>query len=207
MRHAAPSGGGGSVNRPVLAAIAAGVLGIVALGGWGLSGLGGDGGHPKQKISPQASSTAKQTARRLKPANVKSDNDPPHPDRHASNNLANVIDSNNASVWTTEGYETADFGRYRPGVGLVIDMGKTVTVARVKVSMPSASTPGSVELRVGDVSGTNATKTDTGDASGDFELNGKQTRGRYLTLWFTRLPRIGKYYRATVRDVSVYGTD
>ncbi len=204
-RHAS-GGGNGSMSRPALAAIAVGVLILVALGGWGLSRLGGGGGSGgKQKAGAKSSTVAKPTVQKLTPAGVNAYNRPPHPDGTASQDLSKVIDSSKSSAWTTQHYNSADFGRLRPGVGLVVDMGKTVTVSKVKVLMPSASQQGTVELHVGDSAGPGAKQTDTGGASGSFDLSGKQAKGRYITLWFTRLPDVGQF-RATVRDVSVYGT-
>jgi len=200
------SNGTGSISRPVLAAIAVGVLVLVALGGWGLSHLGGgDSGGTKQKTGAKNSSTAKPANQELTPARVHAYNRPPHPDDTASNDLDKAIDSNKSSAWTTQHYSSASFGKLRSGVGLVIDMGKVVTVSKVKVLMPNAGQQGTVELHVGDSLGPGTTKTDTGGASGSFDLDGKSTKGRYITLWFTKLPNIGEF-RATVRDVAVYGT-
>ncbi|HEY0541000.1 MAG TPA: AMP-binding protein [Actinoallomurus sp.] len=203
VRHA--SEGGGAMSRPLLAAIAVGVLLLVAIGGWGLSRMGGGGGDSKQKAGTKTSSAAKPTIQELTAAHVLPYNRPPHPDDTASIDLDKVIDASKASAWTTQHYNSADFGKLRKGIGLVIDMGKTVTVSKVKVTMPSASQDGTVELHVGDSQGTGAQQTDTGGASGTFDLDGKQTKGRYVTLWFTKLPNIGEF-RATVRDVAVEGT-
>lgn len=199
------SAGGGTISKPVLVVIAVGVLLIVAIGGWGLSRLGGGGGGSEQKAGASSTPVAKPSLQKLKPARVIADDDPPHPDRHAPEALRSAIDPDKSSFWTTEHYDSAHFGGLRQGVGLVIDMGKTVTVSQVKVSMPAAGSPGTVELHVGDTQGHGAPQTDSSDASGAFTLNGKQAKGRYLTLWFTKLPNIGQF-KAQVRDVAVYGT-
>jgi serine/threonine protein kinase len=205
VRHAAE--GGGSMSRPLLAAIAVGVLLLVAIGGWGLSrmGGGGGGGDSKQKAGTKTSTAAKPTVQELTPSRVLPYNHPPHPDDTASLDLTKAIDSSKSSAWTTQHYTSAGFGQLRNGIGLVIDMGKTVTVSKVKVTMPSAGQNGTVELHVGDSQGPGAQQTDTGGASGTFDLDGKQAKGRYVTLWFTKLPNIGEF-RATVRDVAVEGT-
>jgi hypothetical protein len=190
----------------VLAAIAAGVLILVAVGGWGLSRLGGGGDDgSKQKAGAGTSPTAKPAAQKLKAVGASAFNRPPHPDGAATSDLGKAIDGSKSSAWTTQHYGNARFGGYRSGIGLVIDMGKPVAVSKVKVTMPDAGAPGSVELHVGDSEDASSTQTDTGSASGAFELNGKQTKGRYVTLWFTKLPNIGQF-RAVVRDVAVYGT-
>jgi hypothetical protein len=205
VRHTS-SNNGGSISRPVLAVIAVGVLILVALGGWGLSRLGGGGGGgSKEKAGAKNTTVAKPSVQKLNPKTAIAFNRPPHPDDAASNDLGKAIDPNKSSAWTTQHYQGADFGKLRHGVGLVIDMGKSVTVSKVKVLMPTAGQQGAVELHVGDSLGTGAPKTDTGPASGAFDLDGKQAKGRYVTLWFTKLPNVGEF-RATVRDVAVYGT-
>jgi serine/threonine protein kinase len=199
------SDGAGSISRPVLAAIAVGVLVLVALGGWGLSRLGGGGDGAKDKAGTKNTAAAKPSVTELKPVRALAFNRPPHPDDSASNDLSKAIDASKTSAWTTQHYNSADFGKLRSGVGLVIDMGKSVAVSKVKVLMPTAGAQGTVEMRVGDSLGTASPKVDTGSASGTFDLDGKQAKGRYVTLWFTKLPNVGEF-RATVRDVAVYGT-
>ena len=156
---------------------------LVALGGWGLSRLGGGGGDAaKEKAGAKNTTVAKPTVTKLKTVRATAYNPEPHPDDAASNDLAKAIDANKSSAWTTQHYNGADFGKLRNGVGLVIDLGKSVSVSKVKVLMPAASEQGTVELHVGDSMGTDATKTDTGPASGSFDLDGKDAKGRYVTL-------------------------
>ncbi|MDN3352878.1 AMP-binding protein [Actinomadura sp. DC4] len=205
VRHS-PSNGSGSVSRPVLAAIAVGVLIIVGLGGWGLSRLGGGGGDDtKDKAGAKTSTSAKPTVVKLKTVGASAYNRPPHPDSSATQDVGNAIDNSKSSAWTTQHYGNAHYGGYRSGIGLVIDMGKSVTVSNVKVMMPQASAAGTVELHVGDSKDASTPQAGTAAASGSFEINGKQTKGRYVTLWFTKLPNVGEF-RAVVRDVAVYGT-
>ncbi|MFB9835946.1 hypothetical protein ACFFNX_27575, partial [Actinoallomurus acaciae] len=200
------SGGGvGSISRPVLAAIVVGVLVLVALGGWGLSQLGGGGGDgTNPKAGTKTSTAARPAAEKLTVSRALADNRAPHVDGAASSDLGKAIDGSKSSYWTTQHYNGADFGKLRSGIGLVLDMGKTVTVSSVKVLMPGG-TPGTVELHIGDSPDHGTQQIDTSDASGSFTLNGKQAKGRYVTLYFTKLPNIGEF-KARVRDVAVYGT-
>ncbi|MCO5995103.1 protein kinase family protein [Actinoallomurus rhizosphaericola] len=204
------SGGGntrGSSNRPLLVAVVVVVLVVVAVGGWALSQMGGGDGTKNAKGGTQSSTSASPTPKvaELKVDRVLLDNDPPHADTTAPKDLGNAIDKSKSSFWTTQHYYGADFGGQRKGIGLVLDMGKTVTVDKVAVSMPDG-TPGRVELRVGDSQKSSASQTqDTGDAVGTFELKGKQAKGQYITLWFSKLPSIGSF-QIKVKDVTVYGT-
>jgi hypothetical protein len=187
--------------------IAVGVLILVALGGWGLSHMGGDDNSgAKEKAGAKTSPTAKASAQKLTPSRVQTDNRGSHPDGAAPQDLNKAIDSSKSSYWTTQHYTSATYGGLRSGIGLVLDMGKTVTVADVKVLMPTNGTPGTVEMHIGDSPNSSTPQIASGDAIGSFELDGKQAKGRYVTLWFTKLPNIGEY-KARVRDVAVYGTD
>jgi eukaryotic-like serine/threonine-protein kinase len=209
VRHAAGGGGGGAgtISRPVLAVIAVGVLILVALGGWGLSHMGGDDDSgAKEKAGAKTSPTAKATAQKLTPSRPLADNRGSHPDGAAPQDLNKAIDSSKSSYWTTQHYNSATYGGLRSGIGLVLDMGKTVTVSDVKVLMATNGSPGTVELHIGDSPNSSTPQITSGDATGSFELDGKQAKGRYVTLWFTKLPYIGEF-KARVRDVAVYGTD
>jgi hypothetical protein len=204
VRHSS-SGGGGSISRPVLAAIIVGVLVIIALGGWGLSQLGGgDDNGTNPKAGTKTSPATKAATEKLPVSKVLAYNRGPHADSSANSDLGKATDDNKSSYWTTQHYNGADFGRLRSGIGLVLDMGKTVSVSNVKVSMPPG-TPGTVELHIGDSPTSGTQQTDTGDAVGSFTLNGKQAKGRYVTLYFTKLPNIGEF-KARVQNVAVYGT-
>jgi hypothetical protein len=204
-RHAAEVGG--TVSRPVLAAIAVGVLLIVAIGGWGLSRLGGGGGDSKQKAGAKTSSAAKPKVGVLKPQGAAGYDASPgsHPDAALPKDPGNAIDASKASFWGTQHYIDPHYGRYKKGLGLMIDMGHSVKVDHVEVTMPDASQQGTVELRVGDSDDVSMPKTDTGPASGVFRLSGGSAQGRYLLLWFTKLPMTDQY-RVRVNDVVVYGT-
>ncbi|MCO5970190.1 protein kinase family protein [Actinoallomurus soli] len=207
MRSSGGGNGRGSSNRPLLVAVVVVVLVVVAVGGWALSQMGGDDGTKNAKGGTQSSTSASPTPKvgELKVDRALLDNDPPHADTTAPKDLGNAIDKSKSTYWTTQHYYGADFGGQRKGIGLVLDMGRTVTVDRVAVSMPDG-TPGRVELRVGDSQKSSASQTqDTGDAVGNFELKGKQAKGQYITLWFSKLPSIGSF-QIKVKDVTVYGT-
>jgi serine/threonine protein kinase len=209
--HRADGGrnGQGSVNKPLMAALVAVVLVVVAVGGWGLSQMNDNSAakNTKGRTQSSPSQSIKPSVRELKPVRADIDNDPPHADTTAPNDISKAIDGNKSSFWTTQHYFDADFGRQRKGIGLVLDMGKTVTVDKVTVVMPPSGSPGRVELHVGDsAKSSDSEAEDTGDAAGIFNLKGKQAKGRYITLWFTKLPKIG-LYQIKVKDVTVTGTD
>jgi eukaryotic-like serine/threonine-protein kinase len=205
MRHSPD--GTGSISRPVLAAIAVGVLLIVAIGGWGLSRLGGGGGDPGQKSGANTSPSVRPAFQKLGPQSAKGYDATPgtHPDEALPKGGGNAIDASKSTFWGTQHYFDPHYGKYKKGLGLMIDMGHSVKVDHVEVTMPNASQQGTVELRIGGSADSTMPKTDTGPASGTFKLAGKSTQGQYLLLWFTKLPMAGQY-RVMVNDVAVYGT-
>jgi hypothetical protein len=204
------SGGQGSVNKPLMAAIAAIVLVVVAIGGWGLTQMGDDNNarNTKTRVQTAPTQSSKPAVRQLKVANVLVDNEPPNRDTTAPKDLRKAIDGSASSYWTTQFYYGADFGGQRNGIGLVLDMGRGVTVDKVTVFMPSGA-PGHVELHVGDsqTHGPDA-KVASGDAVDAFDLKPTTSaKGRYVILWFTKLPNVGGKFQIFVKDVKVFGSE
>ena len=59
-----------------------------------------------------------------------------------------AIDRDPATAWRTDWYTTARFGNLYPGTGLLLDMGRAVTITGVRISLGSG--PGAAfQLRVG----------------------------------------------------------
>jgi hypothetical protein len=204
--HRSPAGGRGPLSRPVLAVAAVIAVVILAVGGWGLSRLGGSGGEPRSRPSATASRSSAPSTQVLQPVGAHAFNPAPHPDSSADQGTDKAIDASKSSSWKTQYYFDDQFGRLRKGVGLVIDMGKAVTVDKVTVTMPDG-TPGTVELHVGSA-GTNADPTvaTSTAASGTFDLSGRPTEGQYVTLWFTKLPNVNGKFQIFVKDVKITGT-
>jgi hypothetical protein len=152
---------------------------------------------------PRAEVLAAVSATAIGPAGTSGD----HPQRASL-----VIDGNSATSWITHWYETARFGNLKEGTGLVLDMGKTVTIRQVQLAL--GGSPGlwgaDVQIRVGDSpSAWNpapaAQYTDVGGWVGS-ELRTPAT-GRYLQIWFTKLPRDSwGTYQEHVYGVTVHGT-
>jgi eukaryotic-like serine/threonine-protein kinase len=104
------SGPGIALAIVLLALIAAGIIFGTRLD------LGGNGG-------PTGSAT---TEVRL-PGDAASEFDPPPGDQHETGTERLAIDSNpTGTAWSTEHYDTPDFGGLKDGVGLAIDAGESV---------------------------------------------------------------------------------
>jgi cytoskeletal protein RodZ len=111
--------------------------------------------------------------------------------------------------WSTQWYFTPEFGMLKHGTGLLLDLGRPVTVTRVRLDLSSYQ-GANLQLRVGDTtdpggfSRVEATATDTG---GVVRLTlHHQTSARYLLVWFTLLPPDGAgHYAETMSGAVVNG--
>jgi len=101
-----------------------------------------------------------------------------------------AIDGNPATAWRTDWYTTAQFGNLYPGTGLLLDMGRPVTVTAARVTL--GPTPGAdLQLRVGAAPALAdlPVVAHAADAGGVVHLRlASPAHGRYVLLWFTQLP-------------------
>ncbi len=123
---------------------------------------------------------------------------------------AQAIDGSAAAGtgWQTNWYLSPDFGNLQAGTGLLLDLGQTETVTSVQVTL--GPTPGAtLQLRAGSAPALAdlATVARATDAGGVLRLRpAAPVRGRYLLLWFTRLPPDSSgTYQAFVYKVTVQG--
>ncbi|MEU9841825.1 AMP-binding protein [Actinomadura sp. NPDC048032] len=195
-------------NRALMGVAAAALTVIVGLGAWALTGLVGDdepkGGGPTdnaQTSAPPKPTVVKLTPQRPLPAELPMGG---HTDGAISKNLASVVDGKPSGDWETQSYADADFGRYSKGLGVLLDMGKPVKVANVKVYSPVSG--GVLQLRVGDSqSPTDLKRVGEQTPNGGevaFAVN-PQATGRFVLVWFTQLP--GGPFKGRLGEIAVYG--
>jgi cytoskeletal protein RodZ len=119
-----------------------------------------------------------------------------------------AIAGNPATPWNTDWYASPDFGNLQAGTGLLLDMGRPVTVASAQITL--GSTPGAdVQLRVGNaptLANLNAVATAT-NAGGVVQFRpASPTPARYVLIWFTQLPPTSSgNYEAFVSDIILKG--
>jgi len=141
----------------------------------------------------------------LTPANVTAfgpggGDDPQH--------AALAVSGNPATPWRTDWYATPYFGGLYHGTGLLLDMGRTITVTSVRLSLGSAR-GAELQLRAGgspvlaDLH-TVATSSGTG---GTVKLSlTSSVHARYLLIWFTKLPPDNAgTYQASIYEITVKG--
>lgn len=118
-----------------------------------------------------------------------------------------ILDGSN-QPWYSLWYTTPEFGNLRAGTGLLVDMGKKVTVRDVRLLL--GSEPGAaIQVRIGNRPAADLPTVGTAAAApgGAVRLETGSARGRYVLIWFTRLPPDGQgHYQVSVYDVTVDGT-
>jgi len=101
-----------------------------------------------------------------------------------------AIDGNPSTAWHTDWYTSAHLGNLYPGTGLLVDMGRPVTITAAQVTLGSA--PGAdFQLRIGNTPAMAGLAPVAGatNASGVVNLRlARPALGRYVLVWFTSLP-------------------
>jgi hypothetical protein len=114
-----------------------------------------------------------------------------------------ALSGNPATPWRIYWYATAAFGNLKAGTGLLLDLGRTLTVTSAIIQL--GNTPAAVlQLRAGTTPADLATVAGDSDASGLVRLRLRSpVRARYLLIWFTGLPSDGNgTYQAAVSAVT-----
>lgn len=121
--------------------------------------------------------------------------------------IEKVYDGSSSTYWETDYYLGANFGNLKPGVGIVLDLGKVqelgkvnvafegVTSVELRAALGSDSDPGTFDgfSKVAEESGTNVSLKPT-----------KAVKARYVLIWLTNLPlQSNGEYRGRVVDVKV----
>jgi hypothetical protein len=134
--------------------------------------------------------------------------------------VANVTDGDNATSWTTQGYQTSpELGNLKDGVGVLVDLGQDRLIHSYDLLVTGAPTsyelyaappgtqdpPTSIE-ELGEPIGSD-TVPDADNAVSKFSLAPKVTT-RYVVLWLTSLPEESPgsgTYRGEVRELRLEG--
>jgi hypothetical protein len=140
---------------------------------------------------------------------------PPGNGRERDDDLPNLVDGDASTLWTTEGYRTADFGGLKEGVGFVIDLGQPQTVEAVHLTL---QTPGlNISLFASDAVPTTApegaiaqvTQVQTQDQPRAELRPAEPVQARHLLVWITGPlpagPPSENPFRAALAEVTVQG--
>ena len=119
-----------------------------------------------------------------------------------------AIDRNPATAWHTDWYSTARFGNLYPGTGLLVDMGRPVTVTAAAITL-GRSHGASFQVRVGATPALDGLRpvAHAAGAGGVVRLQfTRPAHGRYVLLWFTRLPPSpAGTFQASVSEIELMG--
>ena len=134
------------------------------------------------------------------------------PTRSVGRQVVPGIDTKNhnpATAWNTDWYTSADFGHLYQGTGLLIDMGRQVTVTSMRIDL-AGYRGANLQVRVGDAASSPygmRVAARASDAGGTVRLRfSGPEHVRYLLIWFTELPPNGAgQYQAAVYHVVVNG--
>ncbi len=123
--------------------------------------------------------------------------------------IPNAYDEDPSTFWHTENYATADLGKLKSGVGLVLDLGKVQKISSVDLSFLGET---SVELRTAPADAesepsmpdqflTRASKTGS-DVT--LKPTGPVTT-RYVLIWLTELPANDGGFRGKLTEIKILG--
>jgi serine/threonine protein kinase len=122
--------------------------------------------------------------------------------------IKKAYDNDTSSYWQTDFYEGANFGNLKPGLGIILDLGKVQDVGKVTVTFMGNT---SVELRAAASDASSRptsfdayTKVAEGSGTGVPLKPDKTVKSRYLLIWLTKLPLTEEgTYRGRVADIKV----
>jgi hypothetical protein len=207
-------GRGGGANGKVVATVGALALVAIGAGVWLLGHHGGGhapGTQPSHHPSPSHAALTVLTPVSAAAFGPSSAAGGSGGDNASEAPLA--IDTKPGTDWTTDAYRGSPiFGNLYLGTGLMVDMGKSVSVSSVTVTFGNVH-GGHARIEVGNnntgsVPAGFTTLARTSDATGNVTFTGHPVTGRYVLIWFTKLPQQAGSgdFQADVFNVVVKGT-
>jgi hypothetical protein len=128
-----------------------------------------------------------------------------HPDL-----ASGIINGGDGQAWHSSWYTSAGFGNLQSGTGILLDMGETVNLSRVRLVL---GTPVGADVRV-QVGNTSLAAglpvaASASDVGGTVQLRlNPAASGQYVLIWFTQLPLYSQgKYQVSVYSATVYGTN
>jgi cytoskeletal protein RodZ len=121
---------------------------------------------------------------------------------------AQAVSGNPATPWTSDWYTTSDFGHLQTGTGLLLDMGRTVTISSVRLKL-GGSGGADIQLRAGYTPALADLHTvaSSDGAGGTVQMSlTSPAQARYLLIWFTKLPLDNAgTYQASIYSITIRG--
>ena len=119
-----------------------------------------------------------------------------------------AIDGRRGTAWHTDWYTTSHFGNLYAGTGLIVDMGHPVTITGIRVTLGPAA-GARVAIRVGNrpVLADMPPVASSAGPGGVIRMTlARPATGRYVLVWFTRLPPDpAGTFKAVIYGIGVKG--
>jgi hypothetical protein len=119
-----------------------------------------------------------------------------------------AIDRSAATAWHTDWYTSAHFGNLQRGTGLLLNMGRQVTITSARIALARGA-GAAMQLRAGNETVLARLRPVAGRAPADGVVSLRfvhPVHARYLLIWFTRLPRgPAGTFEEHIRDVRLSG--
>ncbi|MCB5909415.1 protein kinase family protein [Streptomyces pinistramenti] len=188
------------------------LIAALGLGSWQLADtlLKGEKQEPQPHSQPSQKSKDKLTGKPLSIVTAK-DFDPFGDQSENPDETGKAYDSDPNSYWPTSSYRNwPNFGRLKPGVGLILDLGKKQRIGSTDVTFIGDT---SVQLLAASKDATEMptsfdafTKVAEGSGSKVNLKPSKPLETRYVLVWLTKIPQdTGGDYRGKVTDIKVIG--
>jgi serine/threonine protein kinase len=144
-------------------------------------------GSKKPTAAPSAGAATKVSLRAVGSYDPRTDGGDGSEHDTGFHSVPEATDGDIATYWSTDHYNSANFGGLKPGVGLVLDAGEATALKSLTVT---TDTPGfTAKIQTGSsASGpfTDDSATKTVNSTTTFALRGAD--GRYYLVWLTSLP-------------------
>jgi putative peptidoglycan lipid II flippase len=194
-------------RRVLLAGVTGGLIGVAAL--MGLADAASRSGNP---VTAQTRAQGIATLVPAVPADQRKlpivrvrDYDPYGVDGESPSATRFAVDSDPLTAWTTVTYYDPYLGG-KPGVGITVDLGAPRSVSSVDLKLVGANS--NLRVLVGAKRYANPDRyrtfaNVTGAGNRILLRSARPMTGRYVVVWFTRLPWIDGGYRGGVRSIVV----
>jgi eukaryotic-like serine/threonine-protein kinase len=188
--------GEGRRMLPIIGLVVAAIVAAILIAG----ALGQDGSEDEPRTKDDNNGASVKTL----DVSQADDFDPAGDGVEHPESVGEAIDGDPATAWTTEGYNSA-ISAQKPGVGLLLDLGTSVTVAEVEITFGSGDYD--FELRASDELGSDHEAFEVISSvrgSSEKETVAAGASARYWLVWITDLPG-GGAGTGTIAEVRFLG--
>lgn len=195
--------------------VAALLIAALGLGSWQLADTLLDRAHSSdsdgsQKPDEEGRDTDQKKTEPRKPVSIADagDFDPLGDGEEKPGDISKTYDGNPTTYWQTDFYKSADFGKLKKGLGIVLDLGTTQHINTVNVSFIGDT---SVQLMAAPADASQApnspegfTKIAEGSGVNVALKAGQPVSTRYVLVWLTKLPQTDDgTFRGRVSEIEI----